>query len=469
MSKQGSLGAAQAAPPTAASARGGFTSGLGVLAATLGSAVGLGNIWKFPSLTGANGGAGFLLVYLLSTLVIGLPLMMAEIAIGRQARANPVSALRQLAPRGAPWWLMGMAGMAAAFLILSFYSEVVAWVFAYVAKALTGSLLSSDPAQTQASFDALVTDPVQSLLWQWLVLALIGAILLLGVTRGIEAVTKRLMPLLFLLLVLLCVYSLTLPGAGRALSFLFAPEWHKITPAVVLTAMGLAFFKLSIGMGTMMTYGSYFTPGQNIPATATRVMLADLSVSLLAGMAIFPAVFSFGFAPSAGPSLVFITIPAVFAQMPGGQVLLAAFFILTAIAATGAMLSIMEVPVVILHERWRLTRPQATLLTLLVLMLLGAGSALSQSLLAHVRPGGRNLFDWADYISSNLLLPGGGIAIALFVGWAWGERALAEQLSNQGQLHNRALARVLCLLLRWVTPVLILWVMLAGLGVFAGA
>ena len=359
--------------------------------------------------------------------------------------------------------------MAAAFLILSFYSEVVAWVFAYVAKALAGSLLSADPAQTQASFDALVTDPVQSLLWQWVVLAFIGSILLLGVTKGIEAVTKKLMPLLFLVLLLLCGYSLTLPGAGLALSFLFAPEWHKITPAVVLTAMGLAFFKLSIGMGTMMTYGSYFTAEQNIPATATRVMLADLSVSLLAGMAIFPAVFSFGFAPSAGPSLVFITIPAVFAQIPGGQVLLAAFFILTAIAATGAMLSIMEVPVVILHERWGLARPRATLLTLLILMLLGTGCALSQSLLAHIRPGGRTLFDWADYLSSNLLMPMGGIAIALFVGWAWGEQAFAAQLSNQGQLHNRALARALCLLLRWVTPVLIGLVMLAGLGVFGSA
>ncbi len=196
-------------------------------------------------------------------------------------------------------------------------------------------------------------------------------------------------------------------------------------------------------------------------------MLADLSVSLLAGMAIFPAVFSFGFTPSAGPSLVFITIPAVFAQIPGGQVLLAAFFILTAIAATGAMLSIMEVPVVILHERWGLARPRATLLTLL-LVLMSAGCALSQSTLADIRPGGRTLFDWADYLSSNLLMPIGGIAIALFVGWAWGEQAFAAQLSNHGQLSNRALARVLCLLLRWATSVLIGLVMLAGLGVFGG-
>ncbi len=460
------------APTTSAptpAARGGFTSGFGVLAATLGSAVGLGNIWKFPSLTGANGGAGFLLVYLLATLFVGLPVMVAEIAIGRQARANPISALRQLTPATSrvPWWLIGAAGVAAAFLILSFYSEVVAWVFAYVAKALSGSLLSSDPVQTQATFNALIGSPLQSVLWQWGVLVFISAILLLGVTKGIEGLTKRLMPLLFVLLVLLCVYSLTLPGRGQALAFLFQPEWHKITPAVVLTALGLAFFKLSIGMGTMMTYGSYFTPEQNIPATAVRVMLADLSVSLLAGMAIFPAVFSFGFAPEAGPSLVFITIPAVFAQIPGGQVLLAAFFVLTAIAATGAMLSIMEVPVVILHERLGLSRRSATLLTLALLMLLGSGCALSQSTLAGFQPGGRTLFDWADWLSSNLLMPIGGIAIALFVGWVWGAKAFGAALSNHGQLDNGALARALVLLLRWVTPLLILVVMLSGLGVFS--
>ena len=453
-------------PPLAAAPRAGFSSGFGVLAATLGSAVGLGNIWKFPSLTGANGGAGFLLVYLLATLLIGLPVMVAEMAMGRQARANPITALRALAPRGQPWWLIGVAGMVAAFLILSFYSEVVAWVFAYVLKALRGSLLSSDPAVTGAAFEALIRDPVQSLLWQWGVLLFIGSILLMGVTQGIEALTKKLMPLLFVLLLLLCAFSLSLSGAQQALVFLFQPEWHKITAPVVLTAMGLAFFKLSIGMGTMMTYGSYFGAEQNIPATAVRVMAADLCVSLLAGMAIFPAVFTFGFAPSAGPSLVFITIPAVFSQMPLGQVLMAAFFVLTAIAATGAMLSLMEVPVVTLHERWGISRPRATVLTLLVLMVLGAGCALSQSTLADFKPGGRNLFDWADFLSSNILLPLGGIFIALFVGWVWGAGHFGQALSNQGRLHNGALARAIFFVLRWVSPLLILVVMLKGLGLF---
>ena len=452
--------------PLPAAPRAGFTSGFGVLAATLGSAVGLGNIWKFPSLTGANGGAGFLLVYLLATLLIGLPVMVAEMAMGRQARANPITALRTLAPRGQPWWLIGVAGMVAAFLILSFYSEVVAWVFAYVLKALRGSLLSSDPAVTGAAFEALISDPLQSLLWQWGVLVFIGSILLMGVTKGIEALTKKLMPLLFVLLLLLCAFSLSLSGAKQALVFLFQPEWHKITAPVVLTAMGLAFFKLSIGMGSMMTYGSFFGGELNIPLTAVRVMAADLCVSLLAGMAIFPAVFTFGFAPSAGPSLVFITIPAVFAQMPFGQVLMAAFFVLTAIAATGAMLSLMEVPVVTLHERWGLSRPRATVLTLLVLMVLGAGCALSQSTLADFKPGGRNLFDWADFLSSNILLPLGGIFIALFVGWVWGAGNFGHALSNQGSLHNGAMARAIFFVLRWVSPLLILVVMLKGLGLF---
>ena len=296
--------------------RGGFSSGFGVLAATLGSAVGLGNIWKFPYLTGANGGAGFLLVYLLATLVIGLPVMIAEITIGRHAKANPITALKKLSPKGQPWWLLGAAGMFASFLILSFYSEVVAWVFAYIFKALGGSILTSDRNIAEAAFNSLIGDPVQSLLWQWAVLALIGGILLMGVTKGIEGLAKKLMPLLFLLLLLLCAVSLSLDKAREGLAFLFHPDFSKITASVILTAMGLAFFKLSLGMGTMMTYGSYFRDDQNIPATTVRVMAADLCVSMLAGIAIFPAVFTFGFAPAAGPALVFITIPAVFSQIP---------------------------------------------------------------------------------------------------------------------------------------------------------
>ena len=446
--------------------RAGFTSGFGVLAATLGSAVGLGNIWKFPYLTGANGGAGFLLVYVLATLLVGLPVMMAEISLGRAGKANPISTLQSLAPKNQPWWLIGVAGMLGAFLILSFYSEVVAWVFAYVVKALRGAILSSDPQVTEAAFTALISDPVQSLLWQWVVLVFIGGILLMGVTKGIEAMTKKLMPILFLLLLLLCAVSLSLDEVWEGLAFLFQPDFSKITASVVLTAMGLAFFKLSVGMGTMMTYGSYFRDDQNIPLTTLRVMAADLSISMLAGIAIFPAVFTFGFAPAAGPALVFITIPAVFSQIPMGQGLMVVFFVLAAIAATGAMLSLMEVPVVILHERVGLSRTKATLLTIVLLVILGSTSALSNSTLADHRLFGMSPFDLFDFVSSNIILPVGGIFIALFVGWGWGFEKFSRSLTNNNQLHNRHLAQMVFLLLRYVSPALILIVMLKGLKLF---
>jgi NSS family neurotransmitter:Na+ symporter len=446
--------------------RGGFSSSFGVLAATLGSAVGLGNIWKFPYLTGANGGAGFLLIYLLATLVVGIPVMIAEITMGRAAKANPITALQRLNPGKAPWWLIGVAGMVAAFLILSFYSEVVAWVFAYVIKAIDGSILSSERRVAESAFGALIGDPIQSLLWQWFVLAFIGGILLLGVTKGIEGLTKKLMPVLFVLLLLLCGVSLSLEKAADGLAFLLRPDFSKISAGVVLTAMGLAFFKLSLGMGTMMTYGSYFRDDQNIPQTALRVMSADLCVSMLAGIAIFPAVFTFGFEPSAGPALVFMTIPAVFSQIPGGHLLMVVFFVLAAVAATGAMLSLMEVPVVILHERLGMRRPKATLITIACLMLLGSTCALTNNLLSGVRLFGLNLFDLFDFVSSNILLPLGGISLALFAGWVWGADRFKDAISNQGSLSNAATARVLLFLLRYVSPLLILLVMLKGLNLF---
>jgi NSS family neurotransmitter:Na+ symporter len=288
----------------------------------------------------------------------------------------------------------------------------------------------------------------------------------MGVTKGIEAITKKLMPILFLLLVLLCVVSLSLDKAADGLAFLFQPDFSKITASVVLTAMGLAFFKLSIGMGTMMTYGSYFRDDQNIPLTTVRVMAADLCISMLAGIAIFPAVFTFGFTPSAGPSLVFITIPAVFSQIPMGQGLMVVFFVLAAIAATGAMLSLMEVPVVILHERVGLSRPMATLLTIFLLVILGSASALSNNTLADFKLFGMTSFDVFDFVSSNIILPIGGIFIALFVGWGWGFDKFSSSLTNHGQLHNQQVARAVFFLLRYVSPALILIVMLKGLKLF---
>ncbi|NLS75938.1 MAG: sodium-dependent transporter [Chloroflexi bacterium] len=446
-------------------ARDGFTSGLGVLLATLGSAVGLGNIWKFPSLTGTNGGAAFIIVYLISTLLVGLPVMIAEHVMGRTARADAITTLRKLAP-GKLWWLVGAAGVLASFLIMAFYTEVAGWVFAYIVKAVTGGILSTDPAVTGQAFADLIASPSQSLLWQWIVLAWVGLIIALGVSKGIERVTKRLMPILLGLLVIICIRSLTLPGAAEGLKFLFNPDFTKLTGPVVLAAMGLSFFKLSVGMGTMITYGSYFREDQNIPATAARVMLADLTVSILAGIAIFPAVFSYGFEPGAGPSLLFITIPSVFASMPLGQVFMIMFFILTAIAATGAMLSLLEVPVAFLNEKLRLPRVTATIVTVVLLALVGSTAALSSSTLASTKVLGKTFFDLFDFATSNVLLPVGGFFITLFVGWVWGKAQVMNALTNQGALKNERIVNLFIGVCKFVTPVLVFIVLLNGLGLF---
>lgn len=447
-------------------ARAGFTSAVGAMLATLGSAIGLGNIWKFPYLTGVNGGAAFIIVYIACTVVVGLPVMISEIAMGRKARANAIGTMRALSPsKKQPWWLIGAAGAAASFMIMAFYTEVAAWVLAYIPKAITGEALSTNPDVTGKAFNSLVTNPVLSLVWQWVVLALVSYIILRGVSKGIEATTKRLVPLLFVLLLIVCVRSLTLPGASQGLVFLFKPDFSKLTWGAVLVAMGLAFFKLSIGMGTMMTYGSYWRDNQDIPAVTARVMFSDLFVSILAGMAVFPAVFAFGYEPTKGASLLFLTIPSVFASMPFGRAFMVIFFFLTAVAATGAMISLFEVPVAFLAEQFKMSRVKATLLTAIGLALVGSTAALSNSTLANVTVAGKTFFDLFDFLTSNILLPLGGLFIAIFVGWVWGEKNVREVLSNHGSLHNEGVIQVFLFLVRFVTPALVLIVLLNGLGV----
>ncbi|HHW11303.1 MAG TPA: sodium-dependent transporter [Firmicutes bacterium] len=438
-------------------ARATFTSSLGVLAATLGSAVGLGNIWKFPALTGLNGGAAFVMLYLLCVILIGMPVMWAELTIGRNSRANTVAAFQKLAPK-TPWYLIGVSGVVSAVLIMGFYTVVCGWIYAYIFRAATGAL-AVPPEQTVEVFNALYTSPIQPIVWQWIVLAVTSAIVMAGVTKGIEAATKRLMPLLFLLLLICDIRALTLPGASEGLSFLLKPDLSKITAPTVLAAMGLAFFKLSLGMGCMVTYGSYINKNENLIKNTGKVVAADTTVSLLAGLAIFPAVFAFGYEPTSGPSLLFITIPAVFRSMPLGGLFCFLFFVLAAVAATGAMISLIEVPVAYLTERFGWKRNLATLATALSMALLGVGAALSSSLLSEFKIIGRTLFDTYDFVTSNVLLPVGGIFIALFVGWKWRQAAIAE---NGGAT---AAINAFTVFLRFVAPIAITLVLLQGLGI----
>lgn len=444
-----------------------FSSGLAVFFATLGSAVGLGNIWKFPYLTGKFGGGAFLLVYLLCVLLIGLPIMLGEFYIGRRTRRNVVGAFNQLAP-GTPWRGIGAMGVSAAYLIMFFYSCVAGWVYYYLFRSLRGDFTAVTPDLLKSEFGAIVTGVWTPIFWQWVVLLVVTGILIMGVKKGIERITKTLMPVLFLLILACDIRALTLPGAGEGVNFLLHVDFSQLTPTAILTAMGLAFFKLSLGMGTMTTYASYFTASNNMMATAVKVAAADTLVSILAGLAIFPTVFAFGMEPGAGPGLLFMTIPLVFSQMPFGQQLLIAFFFLTSIAATTAMLSIVEVLIAYFSEEHGVSRRKAAIGNALLIALVGmlaAWSADPGGPLGQVVFGGRGFFDWFDYLSSNILLPVGGLFIVLFLGYAANKQDIIDQLTNSGSLSlGRSTLPVFFFLARFVTPALLAIIFLNAIG-----
>lgn len=443
--------------------RDGFVTKLGVVMATLGSAVGLGNIWKFPYLTGSNGGSVFILIYLIAVLLIGIPVMVAELTIGRAARANAVDAMRKVSPSRLPWWLVGVFGLVSAFIIMAFYTEVAGWVGTYIFKAFSAASLSTKPEVTTAAFTSVITNPWLSLVIQWLDMLLITGIILLGVSKGIEKFTKRLIPILAVLLIVVAVRSVTLPGASAGLEYLLKPDFSKVTAATLLAAVGLAFFKLSIGMGTMITYGSYYRDDQDIPGSVVRVALSDIAIALLAGVAIFPAVFAFGFQPDAGASLLFITIPAVFASMPMGNVFMVIFFVLTFIASVGAQVSLFEVTVAFIQERWNKSRKFATWMTTVAMLVVGSTAALSNSTLGGVKLFGLSPFDFFDYLSSNILMPLGGFLICIFVGWFWGKEKFVDALTNHGALKNQTFVKVLFFITRYIAPLMVLLVFLNNL------
>lgn len=443
-----------------------FTSSFGVLAATLGSSVGLGNIWRFPYLTGMNGGASFLVIYIFATLLVGLPIMISEIMMGREARRDAITATRLLGPPKHPWWLLGFLGVLSSFLILTFYTGVAGWVFSYAARSVTGYIsTSSSLEEAQIAFQSLTNNPFQVLAWQLVVMICIGAVLIMGVTQGIESVSKKLMPVLFLLLLIICGRSITLPGAAKGLHFLFSPDFMKVNTGSVLAALSLAFFKLSIGMGVMVTYGSYFRDDQNIPRTALKVMCADLLVSMLAGIAIFPAVFAFDFAPESGPSLLFVTIPMIFSNMAFGQIFMGIFFILTSIAALGAMISLLETSVSSVMGYFGKTRACSTLLVIVPLMFVGGGCALSESWTANMRILGMNLFDFSDFITSKVFMPTVGILTCIFVGWVMDVSRIKLSLNNKGAINNEVITNIILFALRFLSPTLTLCIMLKGLNV----
>lgn len=441
--------------------RGQWGTRLGFILAAAGSAVGLGNIWKFPYMAGENGGAAFLIIYLVLVFSIGLSVMLCEFVIGRAAERNPVGAYAAL--KGGRWKNAGFLGVAAGFIILSFYSVVAGWAVAYIFKATGGLLTTSDPAALGRIFGEFSANPLQPLFYHGLFMALTVLVIIGGINGGIERTCRILLPLLFVLLVVLAIRSLTLPGAMAGLKFFLAPDFSKVTAATFNGALSQAFFSLSLGMGAMITYASYLSREVNLTRATLMVTLCDTSVAIIAGLVIMPAVFAFSFDPSAGPGLVFITLPAVFAQMPLGVVFAVLFFVLLVIAALTSAVSLLEVVVAyFVDERgWQRRRAAAIIGT--IIFLLGIPSPLSFGVGGEFTLGGRNFFGWMDFVGTSILLPAGGISVSLFVGWAILPKAL-DEASSDGK-HPFPLASVWIFISRWIAPAAIGWILISGLGI----
>jgi len=440
-----------------------FTSKFGIIAATAGSAIGLGNIWRFPYVVGENGGAAFLFLYLSFVIAIGIPVMLSEIVIGRKAQRNPVGAFIKLAP-GKLWFLIGIMGVGAAFTILAFYAAVAGWTLEYLYQSLVNGFSGKSPNELEEMFTAFREGSWRPILWFLVFMILTASIVISGIQKGIEKYTKILMPLLLVILVILSIRSISLPGAVEGLRFLFKPDFSKITWGAVLQALGQAMFSLSIGMGTLITYGSYIKRNDNLASTVVSVSLADTFIAILAGVAIFPAVFAFGIDPAVEEGLVFITLPGIFQRMVGGSIFSPMFFILLAVAALTSTISMLEVVVAWFVEDLRMTRKKATIIATVLISILGLFAAGSWGWFENMTLFGNNVFGLLNFTSVNILLPVGAFFIVLFVGWFMGKKAVMVELSNEESLKAK-FRFVFMFLVRFIAPIAIAIVFLKGIGI----
>lgn len=445
------------------SKRDSFGSKFGVIAAAAGSAIGLGNIWRFPYVAGENGGAAFLIIYVLAIISIGLPVMLSEFAIGRMAQRNAFGAFKRLAP-GKPWYLIGVVGILGAFMILAFYSTVAGWTLEYLYQSVTNNFLGKDAAALSAAFESFRTSGSSPVLWQLGFMVLTAGIVAAGIKNGIEKYTKVLMPLLLLIIIALDVRAVTLPGSAEGLAFLFAPDFSKINGPVILEALGQAFFSMSIGMGVLVTYGSYIGKKDNIGNSATAISAADTLIAVLSGVAIFPAVFAFGIEPNSGPGLVFITLPSIFNNMPAGYFFSILFFSLLLIAALTSSISLLEVVVAYCTEQLGWNRKMATSIAAVAISAIGVLSTMSQGPWDQLSLFGLNIFDLLDWTSANLLLPLGGFFIVLFAGWFLSRKQVKEEITNNGTT-KAVLFEAYLFIIRFIAPIAIGLVFLFGLGV----
>ena len=436
-----------------------WTSRIGFVLASAGAAVGLGAIWKFPYMAGTNGGSVFLFPYVLLTFTVGLVLLIAEIALGRLGKGGIVTTYRKLA--GSSFLPAGYLGVVTGFLVLSFYSAIGGWTISYFCEALVGRGLITDQSLLGAHFAEFTADPVMALGFQWLFLILNGLIVAFDVTKGIERVSKILMPLLFFLMLVLIVRGLMLPGAGAGVEFLFKFAPEAFTFDALLQAMGFTFFSLCVGCGCMMTYGSYLSEDTNLIRSCLWIAFLGVLASIMGGLMIMPSVFAFGLDPTAGPGLTFITMPAVFAQLPFGQVFAVIFYLCLIVAAITSSVSMIEILVAFLVDEKGYGRPKAAVVSTIALALVGALPCLSFGILADVKLGGKTFFDIFDFFTSNISLPVGGLVILFLAGfkcWPLVERSL----SPTGTLSSAG-ASTLKFFMRVAAPILVAAVLLSGL------
>lgn len=440
-----------------------FGSGFGVLVAMAGSAVGLGNLWRFPYLVGTNGGAAFIIIYLAFVLLLALPIMYSEFIIGRRSQANVFGAYRVLAP-GTKWCNTGYIYVLGSLAIISFYCVVGGWTMAYLWKAVTFKFSVADTAVLGDTFNRTVTSNTEPLIFMLIFLFVTAIIVMAGIKEGIERYTKVMMPLLFVIVVVVAVRSLTLPDASAGLEFLFRPDFSKVTSKTLLDALGQAFFSLSIGCGTIMTYGSYVNRRENIVGLSAQTAITDTLFAIIAGLAIMPAVFSFGISPAEGPGLVFVTLPFIFAQIPFGAFLAILFFFMLFIAAITSSISQLEVIVSYLKEEFSMSRKVAITSSLVVIVTFGVLCSLSQGTLSDVKILGYNFFDFFDKTSANILLPLGGFFAVIFVGWKMKKQDVEDELTSGG-LHKLrpVFLNFIYYSIKYLAPVVVAIVLISGL------
>lgn len=429
-------------------------SSAGFILAAIGSSVGLGNMWKFPYITGEHGGAAFFLLFIVCLIVIGLPVLLAELAIGRAGRG---SAATSFVKAGGPkaFGHLGLLQVIAPFLILTFYVIVAGWTLHYAVMSFSGNLYNNTDFGGQ--FTAF-TEGYMPIIWQIVAIAITGWVVAKGISGGIEKFNKVLIPGLIILLIVLMIRAVTLPGAGEGVSFFLNPDFSKLSPEAALVALGHAFFSLSLGMGILLTYGAYVDKRQSLGPATLAIGAGDLIYAFIAGLIIFPTTASFGIEPNAGPSLVFIALPAAFSAMPLGSFFGGLFFILLAIAALTSSVSLLEVPTSYVMDRWNWGRTKAVVVIGALVMLVGLPSALSFGIVPGLTDiGGKNFFDWLDFVTSNILLPLGGLITTIFAGYFWKRAADAAGL-------KAGWFRVWLFMLRYIAPVLVFLVLLHTTG-----